>query len=83
MLRRTLSRHVMIGTPANTLVTSAPESEPRMPQITHFKTPCPEHINSQILQMVVDYLTDISMVAIAPSNLLYNCLLYTSPSPRD
>ena len=47
-----------------------------MPQITHFKTPCPEHINSQILQMVVDYLTDISMVAIAPSNLLYNVYQY-------
>ncbi|WP_283188388.1 GNAT family N-acetyltransferase [Pseudomonas sp. PMCC200344] len=47
-----------------------------MPQIIHFKTPCPEHINSQILQMVVDYLTDISMVAIAPSNLLYNVYQY-------
>lgn len=47
-----------------------------MPQITHFKTPCPEHINSQILQMVVDNLTDISMVAIPPSNLLYNVYQY-------
>jgi ribosomal protein S18 acetylase RimI-like enzyme len=47
-----------------------------MPTITHFETPCPEHINSQILQMVVDYLTDISMVAIAPSNLLYNLYQY-------
>jgi len=47
-----------------------------MPQITHFKTPCPEHINSQILQMVVDYLTDISLVAIPPSNLLYNVYQY-------
>ncbi|KAA0980523.1 GNAT family N-acetyltransferase [Pseudomonas sp. ANT_H12B] len=47
-----------------------------MPQITYFKTPCPEHINSQILQMVVDNLTDISMVAIPPSNLLYNIYQY-------
>ena len=47
-----------------------------MPQITHYKTPCPEQVNSQILQMVVDNLTDISMVAIAPSNLLYNVYQY-------
>ena len=47
-----------------------------MPQITHYKTPCPESVNSQILQMVVDNLTDISMVAIAPSNLLYNIYQY-------
>ncbi|MET0849432.1 MAG: GNAT family N-acetyltransferase, partial [Pseudomonas sp.] len=47
-----------------------------MPPLTHFDAPCPEHINSQILQMVVDYLTDISMVAIPPSNLLYNLYQY-------
>ncbi|MCA4960869.1 GNAT family N-acetyltransferase [Pseudomonas sp. Y24-6] len=47
-----------------------------MPQITHFKTPCPEHLTSQILQLVVDNLTDISMVAIPPSNLLYNVYQY-------
>ncbi|WP_137886568.1 GNAT family N-acetyltransferase [Pseudomonas sp. 2FE] len=47
-----------------------------MPKITHFETQCPEHINNQILQMVVDYLTDISMVGIAPSNLLYNVYQY-------
>lgn len=45
-------------------------------QISHFKTPCPEHLSSQILQMVVDNLTDISMVAIPPSNLLYNVYQY-------
>ncbi|WP_454868629.1 GNAT family N-acetyltransferase [Pseudomonas farris] len=48
-----------------------------MPQLTHFATPCPEPINSQILQMVVDNLTDISMVGIAPSNPLYNVYQYT------
>lgn len=47
-----------------------------MPHISHFNAPCPEHINSQILQMVVDNLTDISMVAIPPSNLLYNLYQY-------
>ncbi|MFK3821178.1 GNAT family N-acetyltransferase [Pseudomonas yamanorum] len=44
--------------------------------LTHYETPCPEPINAQILQMVVDNLTDISMVAIPPSNLLYNVYQY-------
>ena len=43
-----------------------------MPRITHYKSPCPESVNSQILQLVVDYLTDISAVGLGPSNLLYN-----------
>jgi GNAT superfamily N-acetyltransferase len=47
-----------------------------MSTITLFQTPPPEPIKSQILQMVVDYLTDISMVAIAPSNPLYNLYQY-------
>ncbi|MHC8407823.1 GNAT family N-acetyltransferase [Pseudomonas sp. TMB3-21] len=47
-----------------------------MPQITHYKIPCPEPVNSQILQLVVDNLSDISMVAIPPSNLLYNVYQY-------
>ncbi len=44
--------------------------------ITRFENPPPEPIKSQILQMVVDYVTDISMVAIAPSNPLYNLYQY-------
>ena len=44
--------------------------------ITHFETPPPESIDSQIMQMVVDYVTDISMVAIAPSNPLYRLYQY-------
>ncbi|KMT54339.1 GNAT family N-acetyltransferase [Pseudomonas fildesensis] len=44
--------------------------------LTRYTTPCPEPINSQILQMVVDNLTDISSVALAPSNLLYNIYQY-------
>ena len=47
-----------------------------MPRITHYKSPCPEGVNSQILQMVVDYLTDISAVGLGPSNLLYNVYQY-------
>ena len=44
--------------------------------LTHYTSPCPEPVNSQILQMVVDYLTDISSVALPPSNLLYNIYQY-------
>ncbi|AJO79628.1 MULTISPECIES: GNAT family N-acetyltransferase [Pseudomonas] len=47
-----------------------------MPILSHFQTPCPEAVNSQILQMVVDYLSDISAVALPPSNLLYNIYQY-------
>ena len=47
-----------------------------MPRITHYKSPCPESVNSQILQLVVDYLTDISAVGLGPSNLLYNVYQY-------
>lgn len=44
--------------------------------VTHFATTPPEFIKSQIQQMVLDYLTDISTVAIAPSNPLYNLYQY-------
>lgn len=44
--------------------------------LTRYTTPCPEPINSQILQLAVDNLTDISSVALAPSNLLYNVYQY-------
>lgn len=47
-----------------------------MSTIMLFQSPPPELIKSQVLQMVVDYLTDISMVAIAPSNPLYNLYQY-------
>ncbi|BBP76800.1 N-acetyltransferase [Pseudomonas gingeri NCPPB 3146 = LMG 5327] len=44
--------------------------------LTRLQTPPPESIKSQILQMVVDYFTDISMVALTPSNPLYNLYQY-------
>lgn len=44
--------------------------------VTCYQSPPPEAINSQIMQMVVDYVTDISIVAIAPSNPLYNLYQY-------
>ncbi len=47
-----------------------------MYSLTRYTTPCPEPINGQILQMVVDNLTDISSVALPPSNLLYNIYQY-------
>ncbi|RMV80217.1 Acetyltransferase, GNAT family [Pseudomonas caricapapayae] len=47
-----------------------------MSTIMLLHTPPPEFIRSQIQQMVVDYVTDISMVAIAPDNPLYNLYQY-------
>jgi GNAT superfamily N-acetyltransferase len=47
-----------------------------MPALTHFVAPPEESIKSQILQMVVDYLSDISAVGIPPSNPLYNLYQY-------
>ncbi|MDE1164912.1 MAG: GNAT family N-acetyltransferase [Pseudomonas sp.] len=47
-----------------------------MPSITRLPTTPPESLKSQILQMVVDYLTDISAVALTPSNPLYNLYQY-------
>jgi len=44
--------------------------------LTRYTAPCPEPINSKILQMVVDNLTDISSVALPPSNLLYTIYQY-------
>jgi len=46
--------------------------------LTRYTAPCPESVNSQILQRVVDNLTDISSVALAPSNLLYNIYQYAT-----
>ena len=39
--------------------------------LVHLDSPPPESLNSQILQMVVDYLSDISPVSLTPSNPLY------------
>ena len=47
-----------------------------MYSLSHFTTTPDEPIKAQILQMVVDNLTDISSVAIAPSNPLYNLYQY-------
>lgn len=44
--------------------------------VTHFAATPPEFIKSQVQKIVLDYLTDISMVAIAPSNPLYNLYQY-------
>ena len=47
-----------------------------MPVITLLQTSPDEPIKGQILQMVVDYLTDISSVALPPSNPLYSLYQY-------
>jgi len=44
--------------------------------ITRLANTPPESINSQIMQLVIDYVTDISMVGIAPSNPLYPLYQY-------
>ncbi|WP_462383120.1 GNAT family N-acetyltransferase [Pseudomonas sp. Marseille-QA0892] len=44
--------------------------------LTHLDTPPPESMKSQVLQMVVDYFTDISAVALTPSNPLYPLYQY-------
>lgn len=44
--------------------------------LVHLDTPPPESLKSQILQMVVDYLSDISPVSLTPSNPLYQLYQY-------
>lgn len=44
--------------------------------LSHFDTPCPETVTDQILQLVVDNLTDISSVALPPSNPLFAIYQY-------
>ena len=47
-----------------------------MTTLSHYDSPVSEPINSQILQLVVDHLSDISAMEIAPSNLLYSIYQY-------
>ncbi len=47
-----------------------------MTTLAHFDTPISEPINAQIMQLVVDHLSDISAMEIAPSNLLYSIYQY-------
>ena len=44
--------------------------------LSHLDTAPPESMKSQVLQMVVDYLTDISPVSLAASNPLYQLYQY-------
>lgn len=44
--------------------------------LAHLDTPPPELLKSQLLQMVVDYLGDISPVSLTPSNPLYQLYQY-------
>ncbi|MFP6849225.1 MAG: GNAT family N-acetyltransferase [Pseudomonas sp.] len=44
--------------------------------LAHLDTPPPESLKSQVLQMVVDYLSDISPMSLTPSNPLYQLYQY-------
>lgn len=44
--------------------------------LVHLDTPPPESLKSQVLQMVVDYLSDISPVSLPTSNPLYQLYQY-------
>ncbi len=44
--------------------------------LTHRNTPPPESMKSQVLQMMVDYLGDISPVSLTPDNPLYQLYQY-------
>jgi len=44
--------------------------------LTHMNTPPPESMKSQVLQMMVDYLGDISPVSLTPDNPLYQLYQY-------
>lgn len=44
--------------------------------LVHLDTPPPESLKSQILQMVVDYFSDISPVSLTPGNPLYQLYQY-------
>src|SRR5690606_1718109 len=53
-----------------------PEPDLSMFTLVHLNSPPPESLKSQILQMVVDYLSDISPVSLTPSNPLYQLYQY-------
>ncbi|PTQ70600.1 GNAT family N-acetyltransferase [Pseudomonas sp. GV071] len=44
--------------------------------LVHLDTPPPESLKSQVLQMVVDYFSDISPVPLTPANPLYQLYQY-------
>ena len=44
--------------------------------LMHLDNPPPESLKSQVLQMVVDYFSDISPVSLTPSNPLYQLYQY-------
>ncbi|WP_286786288.1 MULTISPECIES: GNAT family N-acetyltransferase [Pseudomonas] len=44
--------------------------------LVHLDTPPPESLKSQVLQMVVDYFSDISPVSLTPSNPLFQLYQY-------
>ena len=56
--------------------TPMPGSRLSMFTLTHLTTPPPESLKSQVLQMVVDYFSDLSPAPLTPSNQLYQLYQY-------
>lgn len=54
-----------------------------MPTVLYHDTPPSKQVTHQVLQMVVTYLTDLSMMAVPPSNPLYNVYRWTLPCEVD
>ncbi|WP_411961243.1 GNAT family N-acetyltransferase (plasmid) [Pseudomonas mandelii] len=54
-----------------------------MPTVLYHDTPPSKQVTHQVLQMVVTYLTDLSMLAVPPSNPLYNVYRWTLPCEVD
>lgn len=62
--------------PTPTAQSRTPGARLTMFTLVHLNTPPPESLKSQVLQMVVDYLSDISPVSLTPSNPLYQLYQY-------
>ena len=62
--------------PSPTAQSRTPGARLTMFTLVHLNTPPPESLKSQVLQMVVDYFSDISPVSLTPSNPLYQLYQY-------
>ena len=54
-----------------------------MPTVLYHDTPPSQQVTHQVLQMVVTYLSDLSMLAVPPSNPLYDVYRWTLPCEVD
>lgn len=54
-----------------------------MSTVLYHETPPPQPVTYQVLQMVVTYLSDLSMLSVPPSNPLYEVYRWTLPCEVD